>query len=329
MSIHRKQVLPVLPTTLEQRFGLFADTVLFQTNDPRLLDAATVSFGRFELPAPSPEGPVTVRLLLENEPISDQPGVVHHADRNLYVISSPGNVAVADLPASVSTAFIDRATLADEATLRRSYIEGPALAMAAVTRGYIVVHASGIARDGIGVALHGSEGSGKTTLAVASARRGIDVFAEDGVFVRAGPEGLEFWGLPWVQRLVPDAVGHFPELAGLTPRLQPNRELKVEVDLDRVYPGRAHPSAHPAAVVVLARDGSSTVAIERLDPGSAATELEVHWTWPLEWTAAHELATAKLLELPVYRLLVNDNPEEAVDALDELLSDLQPVPLEA
>ena len=37
----------------------------------------------------------------------------------------------------------------------------------------------------------------------------------------------------------------------------------------------------------------------------------------------------QLLELPVYRLLVNGNPDEAVDALDELLSDLQPVPIEA
>ncbi|HYI21513.1 MAG TPA: hypothetical protein VEX62_02655, partial [Candidatus Limnocylindrales bacterium] len=241
MPIRRKHVLPVVPTTLEQRFGLFADSVLFQTNDQRLMDAAQASFGRFPVPPLSPEGPVTVRLLLEHEPISDQPGVVHHADRDLYVISPPGNVAVTDLPAAVSTAFIDPAAMTDEATIRRSYIEGPALAMAAVTKGYIVVHASGIARDGIGVALHGSEGSGKTTLAVASARRGIDVFAEDGVFVRAGPDGLEFWGLPWVQRLVPEAVGHFPELAGLSPRLQPNRELKVEVDLDRVYPGRALP----------------------------------------------------------------------------------------
>ncbi len=325
--VRRQQTLPLMEPTMERKFGLFGDAVLIQTNERAIIDAAEVSFGRFEVPADA--DPVTVRVFVDGEQGSDRAGIVHRSDGHHYLVSPPGSAAVTDLRAGIATSYIDPSGLADSARLRYTYIEGPALSMIVAGRGYFVVHASGVARAGVGIALHGQEGAGKTTLAVACARRGLDVFAEDGVFVRAGRGGLEFWGMPWVQRLMPDARDMFPELSGIEAVRQPNLEMKLEVSLDRYYPGRSVPRANPAAVVVLDRHARPGEGFVLLDDAAKKDLVEVQWPWPTEWTERHDRAAAPFDALPIYRLHVNGTPDEAVDLLEELLDELAPVPLEA
>jgi hypothetical protein len=320
VTVRRQQTLPIARPTLERRFGLFSEAVLFETDDPALMAAAEASFGRF--PVPDAGEPIRLRVVVDREPRSDRAGIVHRAGGRHYLVTPPGSAAVVDLVGGTATSFVEPGALADQAQLRYTYIEGPALAMITTLRGYFVVHASGVARNGIGVALHGAEGAGKTTLAVACARRGLDVFAEDGVFVHAGPDGLEFWGLPWVQRLVPDAREFFPELRGIEPKQQPSTELKVEVELDRHYPGRAVARVRPAAVVVLERRSGGSSSVERLDGPAAAGMVEVQWPWEPEWSERHEHAVRLLAELPVYRLAVNGTPDDAVGAISALLDEL-------
>ena len=125
-----------------------------------------------------------------------------------------------------------------------------------------MLHAAGVVRGDRGIALLGPAGAGKSTLAMACARRGFGVFAEDAVFVRVRPVGLELWGMPWVQRLLPDARTLFPELAGLPDRARPNGESKIEVDLDDIHPGRAVPCAAPGPIVLLSRDDGGPTRIE-------------------------------------------------------------------
>jgi hypothetical protein len=305
---------------MERRFGLLADSVIVQTNHPALMAAAETSFGRFAVPFDGE--PVTLRLFVEDEMHSDRAGIAHRAAGDFYIASVPGSGLVADLRRGTATSFVDRAVLDDPALLRYTYVEGPALAMLVGSRGYFAIHASGVALNGIGVALHGPEGAGKTTLAVACARGGLDVFAEDGVFVRAGPRGLEFWGMPWVQRMVTDARELYPELAGIDPRRQPNAELKIEVDLESHYPGRTRPNAHPAAVVILDRSGNGATRTERVDPKQADGVVEVQWPWELDWSERHDRAVELLAELPVYRLHMMGTPDEAVDVIGDLLASL-------
>ena len=325
--VRRQHTLPLMEPTMERTFGLFGDSVIVQTNHPSIIDAAEVSFGRFEIPADA--DPVTVRAFVDGKLGADRAGLVHRTDGHHYLVSSPGSAAVTDLRAATATSYIDAAGLADSARLRYTYIEGPALSMLVASRGYFVLHASGVARNGVGIALHGPEGAGKTTLAVASARRGLDVFAEDGVFARAGADGLEFWGLPWVQRLVPDARELFPELSAIAAVRQPNLEMKLEVGLDHFYPGRSVPRAHPGAIVLLERNGGAGQGLVLLDDAAKEGLVEVQWPWPTAWNERHDRAAALIDELPVYRLHVNGTPDEAVDLLEELLAELAPVPLEA
>jgi len=318
MTRRRQQTMAIEVATIERDFGLLGDRVTFRTNATTLISAAEASFGRFPLPGAG--DPIELRLLLEDRPSSLDGGVIHRAGGDFYLASAPGGAVVADVRQGVGVGFLNHALTQDEPFVRYTFVEGPALAMLTRSRGYLAIHASGVARDGVGIALQGPEGSGKSTLAVACARRGIDVFAEDAVFVRAGEHGLEFWGLPWVQRLLPDAGEFFPELRGIEPRRQPNRESKLEVDLDQHYPGRARPTANPGAVVILERGGDGPTATEALDGDAAAEAIEVLWPWEDGWSAEHEEAAGLLDELPVYRLRMTGTPDEAVDALEGLLT---------
>jgi len=189
-----------------------------------------------------------------------------------------------------------------------------ALAMLGRARGYMAIHAAGVVRDARAIVLQGRAGAGKSTLAMACARRGFGVLAEDAVFVRVAGERLELWGLPWVQRLLPDAGDHFPELAGLDARLQRNGEIKIEVDLDAAYPGRAVACASPGPIVMIERDSGGPTRLEADDDAV----LDILWPWDGGWSAAHERGARLLGEQGAFRLHMNGTPDEAVDLLEDL-----------
>lgn len=251
--------------------------------------------------------------------------LVHRTDGGLFLIVGPHDVAAVDVASGVGVGWVSAATADDTDGVRYSFIEAMGLSLlTAPGRGYFSIHAAGVARGGTGIVLHGAAGAGKSTLAIACARRGMDVFAEDAVFVRVASAGIEFWGLPWLHRLMPDAPRFFPELADVSPRRQPNGELKLEIDLDVRYPGRAVPSARPGPIVILERAGSGGTRIERVDADEAEVAIELIWPFEVGWTAQLEDGARQAIAGGVYRLHVNGTPDEAVDALEELLEWLAP-----
>jgi hypothetical protein len=145
------------------------------------------------------------------------------------------------------------------------------------------------------------------------------VFAEDAVFVRVLSTTLELWGMPWVQRLLPDAATFFPELAEVRPRRQPNGETKLEVDLDLILPGRAVPCAKAGPILLLARGGGGPTQIEPVDAAAVEGAFELHWPWDGGWSAPHDHAERLLAGLSVHRLHMNGSPDEAVDAIERLM----------
>ena len=327
MPVRLEQGLPIIRPTLERRFGLMADSLVVLTNDERLLAAAETSFGRFAVPADDGP-PLIVELYVDQAaetdgaPLPIRP-IRHRLHGDLYLVDGAGDErAIARIDDGVAVAFVTQATLADPLTLRFHYIEAMALALLARSRGYLTIHAAGVVVDGVGVALHGPAGAGKSTLAMACARRGFGVLAEDAVFARMrGADGAEFWGLPWMQRLLPDARELFPELTGLEPRLQPNGETKIEVDLDIVHPGRSRPCAPAGPIVHIARDTGGPTRIEVLEGPEDGRTLPVHWPWDGGWSAEHARLAELVLAGGVYRLHVNGPVDEAVDALAAMLDE--------
>jgi hypothetical protein len=318
------QQLPLVRPTLERVFGLMAEPLRFETNDPALLEAADVAFGRFARPVDGE--PLVVRLVVSDAVTGGRPARPpdYHAQGHLLLISGEAGVASVDVERGVASGVVSRAALDDLPLMRYAFIEAMGLSMLSSARGYVTLHAAGVVRDGVGVALLGPAGAGKSTLAMACARRGFGVVAEDAVFVRDARRRVELWGLPWIQRLLPDARQHFAELGVLEPRRQQNGELKLEVDLDAAYPGRAQPCAPAGAVVVLERAHDGATTIERIDGAAALEAIEVSWPYDGGWTAAHERTLARLADGGVYRLRNGGSPDAAVDALVRLVASVGP-----
>lgn len=335
-SIRRVQQLPIAAAPLREELGLFRERLAVHTNDARVLAAAEVAFGRFEVPATGVplvakvvvEAPAAVQARPAGAAVRalDARALVHDTARNLFTIALPGALrAVVDGAAGFATAVISEELAADQRLLRYAVVEAMALAMVTGGRGYVPIHASCVVLDGRGVILQAAAGTGKSTLALACATRGWGLLAEDVVFARpvdgaAGRGELEVWGVPWTQRLLPDAPRFFPELATATARLQANGEHKLEVDLDIHAPGRATPRALAGPMVLLARDTGGPTRGEWLDPADATGDVEVLWAWEGGWTEGHERTAQRLLDHGVLRLHLNSTPDEAVDALAAALA---------
>ncbi|HXG26961.1 MAG TPA: hypothetical protein VNL94_08970 [Candidatus Binatia bacterium] len=341
--------LPAATVSHRRRFGLLGQALEVETNDPRVLDLAGTAFGRF--PVPDGVEPLALTVIVERsrgvpaEPAGIDPGDRrngHHgasegdlraADSHRFddvVYRTHGatvllagrdrDVATMDPTTGRATAYVGESAFRDPRGLRFAFLEALAYWMLAYPRGYLAMHATGIGRGSVGVIVEGPAGAGKSTVAVAAARRGLSVFAEDAVFARLAGDGLELWGTPWVQRLLPDAAKLFPELATLPIVRQPNGEDKLEVDLVRWFPGTAVPSARPGAFVSLVRDpGAPTELLPAAAPDDSP---EFLWPYDLDWPPAQHAVAEAIEALPAYRLCVGGGPDEAVDALEELLDRL-------
>jgi hypothetical protein len=316
-AIRRDPQLSMLEPTLEARFGLMAEPLRFRTNDQLLLAAAERAFGRFTVPS---EGePLEVQLLADatGPPATFDPRQLRpRVQAHLHTIALDArNHAVVDLERGIAVGTVTPEVARDADFVRYAFVEAMGLSMLARARGYVAIHASAVVHRGRAAILQGPAGAGKSTLAMASARLGLGVLAEDVVFARkAGPE-VELWGTPWVQRLLPDAVDHFAELAGVVPRLQVNGEHKLEVDLDLVRPGAARPSAPAGAAILLVRGSGGPTRIEALGLAAATEAFEVLWPWGDGWSAGHESIVRTLLADGVARLHMNGSPGEAAEVL--------------
>ena len=126
--------------------------------------------------------------------------------------------------------------------------------------GWQALHASAIAGDEAVAALCGVSGSGKSTLAYALGRCGFRQFADDGLVIRVGPDGVFAHSLPFAPRLREAAARHFGEPF-----------------LSRVTPSRGAPL--PVRVMfVLQQDPrrSGPVSVDRLRPASVFPALVNH-----------------------------------------------------
>lgn len=152
-------------------------------------------------------------------------------------------------------------------------------------RGDALCHAAGIVdENGMGLAISGFSGGGKSTLALWLIGDGADFVSNDRLLVEAGANGdastATMVGVPKLPRINPGTLLHNPALAGiLTParieELQrfPADELwdleeKYDVDIDRCFgPGRIRGASALHAFLVLSwtRDSDEATAVEPVE----------------------------------------------------------------
>jgi hypothetical protein len=164
------------------------------------------------------------------------------------------------------------------------------------------VHAAGVMAGATALVLAGPSGTGKSTLALSAAAKGLPVLSDDTLYVQREP-ALRVWGFPRpIHVFAEDApAGSYPvRLRG------GKRKAAIPVA------GAAQP-ADRAVLILLERGGA--VALAPLDPAEAVAQLstlEPGFDLLAEQSAA---AIAALAGDQAWRLTLSRDPAAAIDAL--------------
>ncbi len=248
--------------------------VRLSSNAPAVVEVAETSFGHWRALEGHPDlleaGGVDVRLVVHDGP-GGAPGIAYRRpDATTMLLYGAGCVGFADAQRGTAVGYVTPALASDVEQFRLTVLEALVLFLVTGPNRY-PLHASAIARHGVGLVLAGPGGTGKSTLAWAARSGGWDVLSDDVVYVQSSPV-WRIWGAGSRSYLAADAARHFPELP--------------ELGSEMMVGGRRKLVMHRAAPVppVCARAG-----VCLLEPGAGSPRLEA-----LSETEALEALTANL-----------------------------------
>ena len=241
--------------------------VVFETNSMSVLGAVERSFGGWRRLAKSfvePAPACRVRLFVEDgdEGPGNRPPLRYRLPRpGTLVLSTPGSVGVAEADRGEAYAFVTPALVAHDWYFRYGVVEALTL-MLVTNMDRHPVHAATVVREGGALLLAGPSGVGKSTLAYAASRAGLEVRGDEAAYVQLQP-ALRLWGMPGRVRLSSTGAAHFPELSEVPPVSGINGKSKVVVDFD-VDEGALRPVER--VVVCLLSEGDGPARLERVEP---------------------------------------------------------------
>ncbi len=294
--------------------------VLFQSNSSAVLEAVDRSFGSWARLAESFQDstPVCrVRLFVEEgEEPSERPAVRYLLpDPNRLIFSTGKSVGVAEVDRGEAYAFVTTGFVARDTYFRYGVIEALTLKLVIGT-GRHPVHAATVVRNGRALLLAGPSGVGKSTLAYAASRAGLEVRGDEAAYVQRDP-ALRVWGMPGTLRLSTLGALHFPELSEVPPIVSLNGKQKVVVDLD-IEDDVLSP-VEEAAVCILSK-GHDTALLERLKPSVVFEFLTNRVESGFDINPAEGKRVAQQLAgNGGWRVKLSDDPFDAVPLIEEML----------
>lgn len=208
--------------------------------------------------------------------------------------------------------------------LRYELIEFAVFTLATRTRQLIPLHGACLGRDGRGVLIMGGSGAGKSTLALHGLLEGMDMLAEDAVFVE--PESLLATGVPNYLHVRADGLdwvddAHHRRWISESPVIRRRSGVeKFEVDL-RDGPARlaASPLELAGIVFVTATDpGNAQARLRRIDGEEAVARLAVEQAYALHQAGWADFMRA-LPRVAVCELVRGRHPSESLRLLQSLL----------
>ena len=188
------------------------------------------------------------------------------------------------------------------------------------------LHAGCVARrqggEASGVVLCGTSGAGKSTLTLALARAGLDVLADDMVFLEAAGASVQAHAFHDAVAVTPLTARLLPQVGGLLERPPADGFPKHLLGLDRLGAGTTA-RCKPVAAVFPTVAAQQRSALEPLDGREAWLRLvpDVLLTHPAS-TQAHLAALAGLLaQVRCYRVRSGSDLDRAADLVAGVLED--------
>jgi hypothetical protein len=196
--------------------------------------------------------------------------------------------------------------------LNRQVIEG--------TTGRVVLHAAGVGRDGAVVALPAGMDAGKSTLATALVRRGLDYVTDEALCIR--PDDLTVEPYPTALTLEPGSFDLFPDLAAAAGAVDPRfASSRWRVTPTEVSAGASVSGGRVVAVVSPRYQPGGGCAVHRLAPIDAfLVLLEQAFPCTFDDDVAVQALVRMAEDLPCARLVHGGGPG-AVDAVVAQLDD--------
>ena len=298
--------------------------VVFETNSMTVLGAVERSFGgwrhlakSFVQPAPA----CRVRLYVEDgdEGPGDRPPLRYRLPRpGTLVLSTPGSIGVAEADRGEAYAFVTAALVAHDWYFRYGVVEALTL-MLVTSMDRHPVHVATVVRDGGALLLAGPSGVGKSTLAYAASRAGLQVRGDEAAYIQLQP-ALRIWGMPGRVRLSSAGAAHFPELSDVPPVSGINGKSKVVVDFD-VEEGALRPVER--VVVCLLSEGNGPARLERVEAPEILDALTSRVEPGFDLNPEEgRLVAERLARGGGWRVGLSKDPFDAVPLLEEIFDAL-------
>ena len=252
--------------------------VQLETNSEDVLAAADDCWAGYE--RRFQESPLRLRVIVSRgETTADEatirdspPTPEYRASGHLLVLAADTqHFAACDLEAGFASCWVTASEVRRGKWFQRNYLEGCCYAML-THRSVTPIHASCVAYQGVGALLCGRSGAGKSCLAYACAKSGLEIVSDASSYLVRGADDNRVMGIPKAIKLRPSAEKLFPELATLQRTTDAQGESVVEVPIAANGITSAN-TCIAGCVVFLERQDGSEPRLRSIEPHLAVGRL--------------------------------------------------------
>jgi hypothetical protein len=306
--------------------GLFR----FASNSRELIDLVEAAYDGLPphaFPGVATDFTVSMRLLPRRaSPRTIEPPAprIHATEDRVRADIDPANYVVIEPARGRAEVVASEDMLDHPYHLRCELIEFAVFILAARGIGLVPLHAACVGTHGRGLLLLGGSGSGKSTLALQGLLHGLDLLAEDAVFVR--PTDLLATGVAnylhlrcdGLEGVDDDSIWRWVTRAPVIRRRSGIEKFEIDLRLGRGRPAAA-PLALAGAVIVSAQPADRPdVLLTRLDAQSAGRLLDADQPYAPSQPGWRRFKR-RIIDKGVHYLGRGSHPRHAIDALRRLL----------